>query len=161
MYISLNSELETIQEIVAQGKQFIEQFGTCSDFSEDQKNLYKYICKEVVETSFKLETIFEKYVKCELIFHADSYYFSREYDNEFGGVYGAILSWLDADDINVPPNDNFIEACEKMVMAYLKLGTIIGNETTIFAMCRFMFRITSDDYYDLIGAQLKGQAQRV
>ena len=43
MYISLNSELETIQEIVAQGKQFIEQFGTCSDFSEDQKKLYKYI----------------------------------------------------------------------------------------------------------------------
>ena len=87
MYISLNSELETIQEIVAQGKQFIEQFGTCSNLSEDQKKLCKYIREDVIELSINLEKIFEKYAKCERLLHSDAYYFSRDYEDKCDEVW--------------------------------------------------------------------------
>ena len=161
VYISLNSELETIQEIVAQGKQFIEQFGTCNDFSEGQKKLYQIIYKDIIKTSLKLEKIFEKYAKSERLSHADAYYFSRDYEDEYCGVWCAIGSWLTDDDINVPPNDDFIKACEEMEKALKRIGSLLCNKNVPFAICRLIYRISPDDYLDIVDAQLKGQAQRV
>ena len=161
MYISLNSELETIQEIVAQGKQFIEQFGTCSNLSEDQKKLCKYIREDVIELSINLEKIFEKYAKCERLLHSDAYYFSRDYEDEYCGVWCAIGSWLTDDDINVPPNNDFIKACEDMEKALERIGSLLSKKNVSFAICRLIYRISPDDYLDIVDAQLKGQAQRV
>ena len=161
VYISLNSELETIQEIVAQGKQFIEQFGTCNDFSESQKKLYKIIFEDIIKTSFKLEKIFEKYAKSERLSHADAYYFSRDYEDERAGVWCDIGYWLIDDDINVPPNDDFIKACEEMKKALERIGSLLCKKNVPFAMCRLIYRISPDDYLDIVDAQLKGQAQRV
>ncbi len=160
MYISLNSELETIQEIVAQGKQFIEQFGTCSNLSEDQKKLCKYIREDVIELSINLEKIFEKYAKCERLLHSDAYYFSRDYEDKCDEVWCGIGYWLIYDDINVPPNDDFIKACEEMQKAHGKIMSLLFNKSIAFAICRQIYRISSDDYYDIIGAQYEGQTQR-
>ncbi len=161
MYISLNSELETIQEIVAQGKQFIEQFGTCSNLSEGQKKLYQIIYEDIIKTSFNIEKIFKKYVICERLSHADAYYFSRDYEDEYCGVWCAIGSWLTDDDINVPPNNDFIKACEDMEKALERIGSLLSKKNVSFAICRLIYRISPDDYYDIVDAQLKGQAQSV
>ena len=160
MYISLNSELETIQEIVAQGKQFIEQFGTCSNLSEGQKKLYQIIYEDIIKTSFNIEKIFKKYVICERLSHADAYYFSRDYEDKCDEVWCGIGYWLIYDDINVPPNDDFIKACEEMQKAHGKIMSLLFNKSIAFAICRQIYRISSDDYYDIIGAQYEGQTQR-